>query len=85
MTRTCRQAFKYGSSDYESELRELDKSTTQEYLSTELTKYEFAETLQLKPTSLFVTQMFEVVDKDKNGYISFREFLDMIVIFSKGL
>ena len=54
-------------------------------LSCELTRHEFADTLQLKPTSLFVTQMFEVVDKDKNGYISFREFLDMIVIFYKGI
>ena len=28
--------------------------------------------------------MFAVVDMDKNGYISFREFLDMMIIFAKG-
>ena len=29
-------------------------------------------------------QMFAVVDMDKNGYISFREFLNMLVVFAKG-
>lgn len=28
--------------------------------------------------------MFELVDKDKNGFISFREFLDLMVIFHHG-
>lgn len=28
--------------------------------------------------------MFDLVDRDNNGYISFREFLDMLVIFAKG-
>lgn len=29
-------------------------------------------------------QIFNLVDKDKNGFISFREFVDMLVIFLKG-
>ena len=28
--------------------------------------------------------MFQLVDKDENGYISFHEFLDLLVIFIKG-
>ncbi len=28
--------------------------------------------------------MFELVDKDNNGSISFLEFLDLLVIFQKG-
>jgi len=28
--------------------------------------------------------MFSLVDKDKNGFISFREFVDMLIIFAKG-
>ena len=53
-------------------------------LSCELSRTEFAEALSLKPNSLFVEQMFDLVDKDRNGYLSFREFLDVIVIFAKG-
>lgn len=29
-------------------------------------------------------QIFTLVDKDRNGFISFREFVDMLVIFLKG-
>jgi len=32
----------------------------------------------------FKFQMFSLVDKDKNGFISFREFVDMLIIFAKG-
>lgn len=34
--------------------------------------------------STFVQQMFTLIDKDNNGYVSFREFLDVIIIFAKG-
>jgi dual oxidase len=40
--------------------------------------------MSLKPDSLFVDQMFQLIDQDGNGFVSFREFLDMIVIFAKG-
>lgn len=53
-------------------------------INTELTPYEFADALSMRLDSTFVQSMFALVDKDKNGYISFREFLDMIVIFAKG-
>lgn len=33
---------------------------------------------------MFVRNMFDLIDKDKNGNVSFREFLDMMVIFAKG-
>ena len=53
-------------------------------LDCELTRGEFADAMSLKPDSLFVDQMFQLIDQDGNGFISFREFLDMIVIFAKG-
>jgi len=31
-----------------------------------------------------ILQIFNLVDKDRNGFISFREFVDMLVIFLKG-
>ncbi len=53
-------------------------------LECELTKHEFADAMSLKPDSLFVDQMFQLIDQDGNGFVSFREFLDMFVIFAKG-
>lgn len=53
-------------------------------MRTSLSKKEFAEALGMKPDSLFVKQMFNCVDKDKDGRISFQEFLDTVVMFSRG-
>lgn len=58
--------------------------TRQNVLDCELTQDEFAEALSMKKDSLFVEQMFQLCDSDQNGFISFREFADMTVIFSKG-
>lgn len=53
-------------------------------MRTSLSKSEFADALGMKPDSLFVKQMFNCVDKDKDGRISFQEFLDTVVMFSRG-
>ncbi|KAG1681999.1 Dual oxidase [Nymphon striatum] len=53
-------------------------------MRTSLSRKEFAEALGMKSDSLFVKQMFNCVDKDGDGRISFQEFLDTIVLFSKG-
>ena len=58
--------------------------TRSDILECELTRSEFADAMSLKPDSLFVEQMFQLIDQDGNGFVSFREFLDMIVIFAKG-
>uniref|UniRef100_A0A4W3I6Q5 NAD(P)H oxidase (H2O2-forming) n=1 Tax=Callorhinchus milii TaxID=7868 RepID=A0A4W3I6Q5_CALMI len=55
-----------------------------ESLNCELTRAEFAEALSLKEDSTFVEQMFLLADKDGNGYLSFREFMDIFIIFMKG-
>lgn len=46
---------------------------------------EFAQALAVKPNSDFVENMFSMLDTDRSGYISFRDFLHMVVIFSKGI
>lgn len=53
-------------------------------MRTSLSKQEFAEALGMRSDSLFVKQMFNCVDKDGNGRISFQEFLDTVVSFSRG-
>uniref|UniRef100_A0A2K5H7D0 NAD(P)H oxidase (H2O2-forming) n=1 Tax=Colobus angolensis palliatus TaxID=336983 RepID=A0A2K5H7D0_COLAP len=55
-----------------------------EALTCELSRAEFAESLGLKPQDTFVEAMFSLADKDGNGYLSFREFLDILVVFMKG-
>ncbi|XP_046910014.2 dual oxidase 2 [Dermatophagoides farinae] len=62
----------------------LDLKSAKEIIETELTQFEFAEVLSMRPDATFVQQMFRLIDKDNNGYISFREFLDVIIIFAKG-
>ncbi|XP_029431074.1 dual oxidase 2-like isoform X2 [Rhinatrema bivittatum] len=66
--------------DFTSETSQKAK----EALKCELSRAEFAESLGLKPQALFVESMFSLADKDGNGYLSFREFLDILVIFMKG-
>ncbi|NWX91519.1 DUOX2 oxidase, partial [Nothoprocta pentlandii] len=70
-----------------SDAGELNFESSQkakESLTCELSRAEFAESLGLKAHSMFVESMFLLADKDGNGYISFREFLDILVIFMKG-
>ncbi|ERE70902.1 dual oxidase 2-like protein [Cricetulus griseus] len=63
----------------------LDSSQQmREALTCELSRAEFAESLGLKPQDMFVESMFSLADKDRNGYLSFREFLDILVVFMKG-
>ncbi|XP_052037430.1 dual oxidase 2 isoform X2 [Apodemus sylvaticus] len=63
----------------------LDSSQqVREALTCELSRAEFADSLGLKPQDMFVESMFCLADKDGNGYISFREFLDILVVFMKG-
>ena len=63
----------------------LDSSQkVREALTCELSRAEFAESLGLKPQDMFVESMFSLADKDGNGYLSFREFLDVLVVFMKG-
>lgn len=50
----------------------------------QLTRTEFAEALGLKPTSVFVRNMFLLVDTDNSGTVNFHEFLDMFVVMSSG-
>ncbi|GFT66944.1 hypothetical protein NPIL_295941 [Nephila pilipes] len=67
-----------------NELCDIDCNQLKEIVKMELTAYEFAEALSLRPDASFVKQMFALIDADSNGYISFREFLNVIIIFAKG-
>ncbi|XP_014272610.1 dual oxidase [Halyomorpha halys] len=53
-------------------------------MRTSLSRAEFANALGMKADDVFVRMMFNIVDKDGDGRISFQEFLDTVVLFSRG-
>ncbi|XP_046466415.1 dual oxidase isoform X1 [Neodiprion pinetum] len=53
-------------------------------MRTSLSKSEFASALGMRPDAVFVQKMFNIVDKDSDGRISFQEFLDTVLLFSRG-
>ncbi|XP_016945189.3 dual oxidase [Drosophila suzukii] len=67
--------------------RRSDASSDGEVMTvmrTSLSKAEFAAALGMKPNDMFVRKMFNIVDKDQDGRISFQEFLETVVLFSRG-
>eukprot|EP00117_Sycon_ciliatum_P014232 scpid13674/ scgid14577/ Dual oxidase 1; Large NOX 1; Long NOX 1; NADPH thyroid oxidase 1; Thyroid oxidase 1 len=50
----------------------------------ELTKSELASSLGMKPDSVFVEQIFKVVDETGSGTVAFQEMLTFLVKFAKG-
>lgn len=53
-------------------------------MRTSLSTAEFAAALGMKSDDMFVRKMFNIVDKDQDGRISFQEFLETVVLFSRG-
>ncbi|XP_065176843.1 dual oxidase 1-like [Sycon ciliatum] len=60
------------------------RAKKREALSTELTRPEFAEAMGMKPTSIFVEQVFRFVDTDKSYTVSFQEFFQFLAVFTQG-
>ncbi|KAF2359172.1 hypothetical protein FHG87_010072 [Trinorchestia longiramus] len=63
---------------------ELASSSNSNLFSMEITRAELAEQLGTTPDTLFMQQLFRLMDKDKNGFILLKEFWDVMVLFAKG-
>lgn len=61
-----------------------DKVQPKDLVKCELTKTEFASSLGMKANSIFVEQIFNVVDEDNSGTIAYQEMLTFLVKFTKG-
>lgn len=75
------QAFKISYS--KDEILKVDRDF-KEVAEFEITMYEFADVLGMHPDTEFIQRMFLLIDKDRNGFISFREFTDLLIIFANG-
>ncbi|XP_071549834.1 dual oxidase 2-like isoform X2 [Panulirus ornatus] len=55
-----------------------------EVLKMEITQVELARQLGMKPNSVFVNQLFQLMDKDESGFVTIKEFWDVMVVFAQG-
>ncbi|KAK3098032.1 hypothetical protein FSP39_015507 [Pinctada imbricata] len=78
----CLQAF--NKTPGQMDIQNLNENQIKRVMNLQLTRTEFAEALGLKPTSIFVRNMFLMVDSDRSGFVGFSEFLDMFVVLSSG-
>lgn len=62
----------------------VQNNVSQSVLRTTLTRAEFAEALGMGENDLFIQRMFLVVTKGHYDKMSFQEFLETVVKFSKG-
>ena len=76
-------AMALGFGDEDSPLRARRQSIMSD-MSMNLSNQEFANALGMKKNDIFVKKMFNIVDKEKSGRISFQNFLDTVVLFTKG-
>ena len=75
------QVFEHGG---ETTQTEAAKKRSEKIRQMEISRTEFAELVQMKEDSVFVDSMFNLIDKDRNGFLSFGEFLNMNILLSKG-
>lgn len=61
-----------------------NQNNLEEVMTTQLTRTEFADALGLQPQSLFVRNMFLLVDSSGDGFVSFDEFKAYFGILSSG-
>lgn len=53
-------------------------------MNLKLTRVDFAEALAMKPNCAFIEKMFNCIDRQREGRISFQQFLQLIINLSQG-
>ena len=77
--------FQGGRNDQgEDIVTDITNRVSDDITSIELTQTEFGEAFGMKPNSTFVEHMFLMVDEDKSGHVSFREFMKIFILLSSG-
>ena len=86
---TLFKMFQGGINDLEEDtiahLEETNTSSdTSDITGLDLTQTEFADAFGMRPNSTFVEHMFLLVDENRSGHVSFREFLKIFILLSSG-
>ena len=81
--RVFKQVFKDRPGNEEG-LGDLDPETSQKIRNIKLTRSEFADAMGLQASSIFVRNMFLLVDRSKDGFVSFDEFMKMFITMANG-
>ncbi|KAL3865900.1 hypothetical protein ACJMK2_043248 [Sinanodonta woodiana] len=76
----CLKSFWKDSSDYMDDFK--SESVSEKIIQVHLTQTEFAEAFGLKPSSIFIKHMFLLVDTERNGHVSFRDFMKIFLLFA---
>ncbi|XP_067665053.1 dual oxidase 1-like [Haliotis asinina] len=77
----CLQALK---KDPTVEQWDFDDDTANDVIKLKLTRTEFAESLGMQASSIFIRNVFLLADTNNDGYLSFKEFLDLFAVFARG-
>ena len=67
-----------------SDAENHNNDQTDDITTIELTQTEFGEAFGMAPSSTFVEHMFLLVDEDRSGHVSFREFMKLFLLLSSG-
>ncbi|XP_012942535.1 dual oxidase 2 [Aplysia californica] len=84
LTRFFKSILDALSGDADADGTSTDQTVEEDVLQTKLTRTEFADALGLQPHSLFVRNMFLLVDVTGDGRVSFHEFKTYFGILSSG-
>ncbi|OQV13223.1 Dual oxidase [Hypsibius exemplaris] len=62
----------------------VEQKECEDAMNLKLTRVDFAEALAMKPTCVFIEKMFNCIDRQREGRISFQQFLQLIMHLSQG-
>ncbi|XP_071091375.1 dual oxidase 2-like [Haliotis cracherodii] len=77
----CLQALK---KDPTAERWDFDDDAANDVIKLKLTRTEFAESLGMQASSIFIRNVFLLADTNNDGFLSFKEFLDLFAVFARG-
>ncbi|KAG7154097.1 Dual oxidase 2-like [Homarus americanus] len=67
-----------------ADILSIATSKTSTKYTMQMTRAELATQLGMLPNSIFMNRLFEIMDSDKSGFITIKEFWDVMLVFAQG-